>query len=260
MKKTPFVTGKPDKEVDSELAFHIEERVKANIAAGMSPEEARRAAEARFGDLASVREEMVGILTEDRKTQRRRDLVEDLRQDVGFAFRSFAKSPMFTFLAVLTLALGIGANAAVFGVVKSVLLNSLPYHNAYALMRIRTPIRAFGEERGAISVGTIMDFRERQKSFVSSGAWLSPRDGIYNPGDQPRILKGRWVEPALFTTLGVKPALGSFFTDADARSDTAFNIMLSWKTWQTVFGGRTDIVGHHPLINNISPTVVCLHP
>jgi putative ABC transport system permease protein len=203
---------------------------------------------------------MVGILTEDRKTQRRRDLVEDLRQDVGFAFRSFAKSPMFTFLAVLTLALGIGANAAVFGVVKSVLLNSLPYHNADELMRIRTPIRAFGEERGAISVGTIMDFRERQKSFVSSGAWLSPRDGIYNPGDQPRILKGRWVEPALFTTLGVKPALGSFFTDADARSDTAFNIMLSWKTWQTVFGGRTDIVGHHPLINNISRTVVGVLP
>src|ERR1043165_1039266 len=142
MKKTPFVQGKPAREVDSELAFHIEERVKANIAAGMSPDEARRAAEAKFGDLAGVREECVDILTEDRRTQRRRDLLEDLRQDLSFALRSAAKAPVFTALAIVTLALGIGANAAVFGVVKSVLLNSLPYADAGRLRRSRTPITA----------------------------------------------------------------------------------------------------------------------
>jgi predicted permease len=260
MKKTPFVQGKPAKEVDHELAFHIEERVKANIKAGMSPEEARRAAEARFGDMTGVRDECVDILTEDRKTQRRRDLLEDLSQDLRFALRSAAHAPVFTILAVVTLALGIGANAAVFGVVKSVLLNSLPYADADRLMRILTPIKSFGEERGAWSAGSISDFRERQKSFAISGAWLPPRDGVYNPGDQPQILKGRWVEPALFTTLGVKPALGTVFTDADAMRDTAFNIMLSWKAWQTVFGGRPDIVGQRPVINNISRTVVGVLP
>src|ERR1043165_3284357 len=243
MKKTPFVQGKPAREVDSELAFHIEERVKANIAAGMSPEEARTKAEERFGDLAGVREECVDILTEDRKTQRRRDVLEDFRQDLSFAFRPAAKAPVFTFLAILTLALGIGANAAVFGVVKSVLLNSLPYADAGRLMRVRTPIPAFGEERGAWSAGAISDFRERQKSFAISGAWLPPRDGIYNPGDQPQILKGRWVEPSLFATLGVKPLLGNFFSAEDAKRDTAFNIMVSWKAWQTVFGATPDIVG-----------------
>ena len=260
MKKTPFVQGKPAKEVDSELAFHIEERVKANIRAGMSPEEARRAAEERFGDLTNVREECVDILTEDRKTQRRRDLIEDLSQDFRFALRSAAHAPMFTVLAIVTLALGIGANAAVFGVVKSVLLNPLPYANADRLMRIRTPIKALGEDRGSISAGTVADFRERQKSFASSGVWLGPRDGIYNPGDQPQILKGRWVEPSVFTTLGVKPALGQFFTEEDAKRDTAFNIMLSWKAWQTTFGARSDIIGHRPVINNITRTVVGVLP
>jgi predicted permease len=260
MKKTPFVQGKPDKEVDSELAFHIEQRVKANIAAGMSPEEARAKAVERFGNVAGVRDECVDILTEDRKTQRRRDLLEDLRQDLSFAVRSAAKAPVFTALAVVTLALGIGANAAVFGVVKSVLLNSLPYADADRLMRLRTPITALGEDRGAWSAGSIMDFRERQKSFAVSGAWLPPRDGIYNPGDQPQILKGRWVEPSLFTTLGVRPALGSFFTAEDAKRDTAFNIMVSWKTWQTVFGAREDIVGHRAIINNITRTIVGVLP
>ena len=93
MKKTPFVQGKPAKEVDSELAFHIEERVKAYIAAGMTPEEARAKAVERFGDVAGVREECVDILTEDRKTQRRRDLVEDFSQDIRFALRSAARLP-----------------------------------------------------------------------------------------------------------------------------------------------------------------------
>jgi predicted permease len=260
MKKTPFVAGKPDKEVDSELRFHIEERIKANIAAGMTPDEARRAAIERFGDTEAVRAECVRILAEDRATQRRRDVLEDLRQDLRFAVRSAVHAPMFTALAIITLALGIGANAAVFGVVKSVLLNSLPYADAGRLMRIRTPIKALGDTRGAISGGTIADFRERQKSFAVTGAWLPPRDGIYNPGDQPQILKGRWVEPALFTTLGVKPLLGSFFTEADAQRDTAFNIMLSFKTWQTVFGARPDIVGQHPVINNIARTVVGVLP
>src|SRR5689334_3166000 len=202
MKKTPFVQGKPAKEVDSELAFHIEERVKANIAAGMSPEEARKKAEERFGDLVGVREECVDILTEDRKTQRRRDLFEDLSQDLRFAVRSATHAPLFTFLAIVTLALGIGANAAVFGVVKSVLLNSLPYAHAGELMRVSSPIKAFAdEERGALSAGTISDVRERQKVFSSMGAYLSPRDMIFNPGDAPQVVKARWVEPAVFTTL-----------------------------------------------------------
>src|SRR6185503_12749877 len=140
-RKVPFIPTRPEKEVDSELRFHIEKRIQANIAAGMSPDDATRAAIERFGDVAGVREECARLLTEERKTHARREWLDDLSQDLRFAARAWLRSPVFTALAVVTLALGIGANAAVFGVVKSVLLNSLPYADADRLMRIRSPIK-----------------------------------------------------------------------------------------------------------------------
>ena len=259
-KKTPFVEGKPEKEVDSELRFHIEERIKGYIASGMSLEQAQRAALERFGDIALVRQECARLLSEDRRQQRRRNWIEDFRQDLRFAVRAAAQAPVFTSLAIVTLALGIGANATVFGVVKSVMLNALPYADADRLVRIYTPIKEFDDMRGSVSAGTVSDFRERQKSFESSGFWDSPRDMIYNPGDNPQIVKARWVEPSLFTTLGVRPVLGTLFTDVDGMRDTAFNIMISHKAWQTVFGGQSDVVGKQVRLNNISRTVVGVLP
>jgi putative ABC transport system permease protein len=259
-RKLPYVPGQPDAEVDSELRFHLEQRIEANIAAGMSPEEARQAAIARFGDVAGVREECARLLTEERRTRRRRDWLDDFRQDFRFAARSALGTPTFTLLAVVTLALGIGANAAMFGVVKSVLLNSLPYEDAGRLTRIYTPIKALGERIGAISAGTISDLRERQHSFSSLGAWLPNRDMIYNPGDNPQIVKARWVEPSLFTTLGVRFTRGTNFRDEDGLRDTAFVTVIPWKTWQTTFAGAEDVVGKTVRLNNITRTVVGVLP
>jgi putative ABC transport system permease protein len=259
-RKIPFVPSQPETEVDSELRFHLEARIQANIAAGMSPEQARQAAMERFGDVAGVRDECARILAEERKTLARREWFEDLGQDMRFAARSALHAPLFTALAVVTLALGIGANAAVFGVVKSVLLNSLPYADADRLMRIRSPIKALGEDRGALSAGTISDLRERQRSFSSLGVWAPERDMIYDPGDQPQIIKARWVEPALFTTLGVRPILGSVFTDDDGMRDTSFAVMIPWHTWQQTFGGAGDVVGKTVRLNNITRTVVGVLP
>ena len=259
-RKIPFIASQPETEVDSELRFHLEQRIQANVANGMSPEEARRAAMERFGDVEGVRDECARILAEDRRTHARREWLDDLGQDMRFAVRAALRSPVFTALAVVTLALGIGANAAVFGVVKSVLLNSLPYSDADRLMRIRSPIKALGEDRGSLSAGTISDLRERQKSFTSFGAWLPERDMIYDPGDQPQIVKARWVEPSLFTTLGVRPVLGQIFTDADGLRDTAFNVMIPWHTWQRVFAGAGNVVGKTVRLNNITRTVVGVLP
>jgi putative ABC transport system permease protein len=259
-RKIPFIPGKPDAEVDSELRFHLEHRIEANIAAGMSPEAARLAAEERFGDVEGVRKECAQLLTEDRKTQRRRDWLDDLRQDFRFAVRSATGAPMFTLLAILTLALGIGANAAVFGVVKSVLLNSLPYEDAGRLVRIYTPIKSLGERVGAVSAGTVSDLRERQRSFSSLGAWSPGRDVIYNPGDMPQIVQVRWVEPSLFVTLGVRFVAGNNFREEDGLGDTAFVTVLPWKTWQSKFGGTPDVVGRQVRLNNIDRTVVGVLP
>jgi len=259
-RKVPFVPVKPEKEVDLELGFHLEKRIQENLAAGMSPEQAIRAAMERFGDVAGVREECARILVQERKADARREWFEDLGQDLRFALRAALRSPVFTILAVVTLALGIGANAAVFGVVKSVLLNSLPYADADRLMRIRSPIKALGEDRGSLSAGTISDLRERQKSFSVLGAWSSERDMIYDPGERPQIVKARWVEPSLFATLGVRPLLGTVFTEADGVRDTAFNVMIPWHTWRRVFNGAGDVVGKTVRLNNITRTVVGVLP
>src|SRR6185503_2527796 len=107
--------ARPQTEVDDELRFHLERRVQENVARGMSPEAARSAALERFGDVDVVRRECAQLLAEERKAEARRDWLDDLRQDLRFALRSAIHAPLFSLLAILTLALGIGANAAVFG-------------------------------------------------------------------------------------------------------------------------------------------------
>src|SRR5262245_31268907 len=106
-----FVPQKPASEVDNELAFHLEQRIEANIAKGMSPDDARRAALQRFGDVGNVREECTQMLAEDRRAEARRDWFGDFQQDVKFAIRGALRAPLFSMLAIATLALGIGANA-----------------------------------------------------------------------------------------------------------------------------------------------------
>src|SRR3954470_9034417 len=190
----PIVPPKPRAEVDDELAFHLERRIQKNIERGMTPEAARRAALDRFGDVDGVRQTCERLLIEDRRAEARRDWLGDLRLDVRFAIRAMLRAPLFSLLAIGTLALGIGANAAVFGVVKSVLLNSLPYAKPNQLMRIYTPLRTSGETRGSLSAGTVSDIRERQRSFVASGVWLPSRDVVYTGGTTPRIMQAMWAE------------------------------------------------------------------
>ncbi len=253
------IPKKPAAEVDSELAFHLEQRIQANIARGMHPDAARRAALARFGDVDNVRDECAQMLAEDRRAQARRDWLGDLRQDARFAIRSAARAPLFSLLAVATLALGIGANAAVFGTVKSVLLNALPYRDANRLMRIYSPFGTGDRARGALSAGTVSDIRERQRSFESTAAFLPARDGIYM-GDQPQIVKGMFVEPALLQTLGVSLVRGGGFRKEDAEHDTTTVVMISHGAWQRLFGGADDALGKTILLNGIRRTIVGILP
>ena len=254
-----FVPKKPGAEVDSELAFHLEQRIQTNIAKGMSPEAARRAALVRFGDVENVRDECTQLLAEDRRAEARRDWLGDLRQDAQFAIRSAVRAPLFSVLAVATLALGIGANAAVFGTVKSVLLDALPYGNADRLVRIYTPFADGPRQQGALSAGTVSDIRERQRSFESLAAFLPARDGILM-GDAAQIVKTMWIEPGLLKTLGVSPIRGAGFRDEDANHDTTTTVMISYGAWQRLFGGAEDAVGKVVRLNGISRTIVGITP
>lgn len=251
-----FVNSKPHVEVDDELRFHLEERIQAYIANGLSPDEARRKAYERFGNVDGVREECTQLLADDRKAQARRDWLDDLRQDLRFALRSARRAPLFSLLAIATLALGIGANAAVFGVVKSVLLDPLPYAAPGRLVRIYCPFRDGTQQQGALSAGTVSDVRDRQHSFTSLGAFLHARDAVLLGDGAPQMVRSMFVEPQLLRTLGVSPMRGPGFRDDDGLRDTTTVVMISYGAWQRLFAGDPGVVGHTVVLNGIRRTIV----
>ena len=258
--RAPFLPPKPGAEVDDELAFHLEQRIRDYVARGMDPDTARAAALERFGNVEAVRRDCTQMLEADRRTENRRDRLDDLRQDLRFAVRSAFRAPVFTLLAVLTLALGIGANAAVFGVVKSVLLDALPYHDADRLVRVYGHFQDGMSDRGPLSAGTVHDVSERARSFESVAGFTSgPSDAIIGT-NQPRVGKLMWVQPTYFRTLGVPAAMGRTFRDDDIPSDTARAVVLTHGAWQREFGGDRDVLGQRLWINNIPREVVGVLP
>jgi len=258
--RRPFESA-PQTEVGDELAFHLEQRVRDYVSRGMDPSTARATALERFGNVTSVQRECAEMLEDERRADARRDWFEDLRQDLQFGLRSAARAKLFTALAVLTLALGIGANAAVFGVVKSVLLDALPYREPQRLVRVFARFRDGSSERGALSAGAANDVGIRQRSFSSFAVFQTTAgDRIYKGDGGTGIVHAAWVQPAFLSTLGVVPALGRDFHEDDARGDTAFAAIITHDAWQRLFGGNPHIVGASILINGIARQVIGVLP
>ncbi|MFL5582758.1 MAG: ADOP family duplicated permease [Gemmatimonadaceae bacterium] len=256
----PFQAA-PEAEVAAELAFHLEQRVRDYVARGMTPEAARAAAIERFGDVRAVNDECARLLEDERRSVARRDWLDDLRQDLRFGVRSALRAPLFSLLAIVTLALGIGANAAVFGVVKSVLLDALPYRDADRLVRVYGRMLDGTQERGGMSAGTITDIKARQRSFSRLGGFVGgPSEAIYQTEAGPRVGKVAWVEPELFPALGVAPALGRGLTLEDVVRDTVRNVVLSHAAWQRLYAGDPGAIGRPLVLNGITRTVVGVMP
>jgi hypothetical protein len=199
-------------DVEDEVAFHLEMRVAELVARGSTPEAARAEAHRRFGD---TRHWSMAMTAEDRERaalEQRAEWLDDLRQDLRFGVRSLLRAPLFTLLAVITLALGIGANAAVFGVVKSVLLDALPYADADRIMRAYGRRADGSQDRGPVSAGTITEVAARQRSFGQLAAFEGrPREAVYSGDNNPFVTLVAWVEPALFPPLGYTAAGGGVF-------------------------------------------------
>jgi putative ABC transport system permease protein len=250
-----------EQDVDEEVAFHLDMRINELIARGLAPEAARHEALRRFGDTRHWSSAMKETDQRRLASERRSEWFADLRQDVQYALRSFGRAPLFTVLAVVTLALGIGANAAVFGVVKSVLLNALPYAEADRVVRIYGRMRDGSNDRVPVSAGTVTDIRDRARSFRSVTAMLGhPQDGVVSLGDQPVLVKIARTEPDLFRTLGVSAALGRTLIDTDAESDTAFNVVVTHAAWQRLLGADLNAVGRTVQVNGIARVVAGVLP
>lgn len=226
-----------DREMSRELAFHLEMETEKNIRAGLDPESARRAALVAFGGVTRVEEEV--------RDARGIAVVADLMQDLKHAARSFRRTPGFAAAAIGALALGIGANTAVFSVLYGVVLAPLPYPEPHRLVRLweRNPAQQL--ERAAMSAGTFVDLRVRSRT-LERVALYGERDMFVTDGRESWEARVAAVSPTLFDVLRVHPIVGAAFPPDDIeaissrRDDVA---IISYGLWQRYFGGSGDVVG-----------------
>jgi putative ABC transport system permease protein len=251
-------------EVDEELAFHLEMQTRRFIDAGLSAADARREALRRFGDVAGARAECVSIGYSMEANMRRAELRQELRQDAAYAWRQMRRNPAFTLVALLTIALGIGANAAIFSVVNTVLLRPLPYRDADRVLGIWNQTASGLVGQWAMSAPEFADIQEQQHQFSGVSALRPQRaalTGACGPADcEPESVTAYAVSPNFFEVLGASPLRGRGFQPADGQDGSERVAVLSHSLWTRRYGADSTIIGRGIEVNGIVRTVVGIMP
>jgi putative ABC transport system permease protein len=233
-------------DMDEEMRLHLEMQVEANVEKGMSPEEARRAALRTFGNFDSLRERGYEV--------RGGGVIETFLQDLRYGVRVLAKNPGFTAIAVLTLALGIGANTAIFSVVDELLVRPLPYRDAERLVML-WEISPEGRHQNTTSRSNFRAWREQSTVFESMAAFADYNIALTGGSGEPEEVAAQLANPELFRVVGVEPVLGRSFTQEDARLGAPLVAMLSHGLWRRRFGGDPRVIGN-PITLDGQPYVV----
>ena len=244
-----------DREVSSELAFHFEALVREGIADGLSLEEARLAAHKVLGNTA--------VLEEECRDQRHVRWLHDFQQDVSYGWRVLRRQPAFSSAAIASLALGIGANAAMLSVINAVLVRRLPFPDADRLVVIRAARAEHPDQLNGVTIGDFFDWSDRQHSFQSLGLSMPwPSDiGIEADGTPAERLLGQLMSPATFDTLGAQAALGrTFGRDEDRHGDASREVVISDGLWRRRFGADPRIVGKSIHLDQIDRVVIGVMP
>jgi predicted permease len=231
-------------DVDEELAFHMSMRIERNVSLGMSPHEARREAVLRFGDVDVVRQTLVQHDERRQASEGRKEYFMQFLQDLRFGLRSLRRAPGFAIATILTLALCIGANAAIFSVVNAVVLRPLPYARPEELVSI-----------GTGAAGEFLALRERLRSFSHFAAWVAETHPI-DDGQEALRVEGAAITPSLLATLGVSPKLGRGFVDEEAMPGRNTVLLISDAIWQQHFAGAKDVVGKRILVEGVPHTII----
>ena len=184
-----------------------------------------------------------------------------LIQDLGFAFRQMGKRPGFTAVVVMTMALGIGANAAIFSVLDAVLLRPLPYSHPEQLIKIWTRFAGIGmpSDQNWVSAPELRDFQQLNSSFVDLAAIASTSVNLGVKGSPQRVV-GAAVSPSLFGMLGAQPLIGRTFLPEEAQPGRDHEVVLSYGIWRRVFGGDPHVVGRTIEIDGVATSVVGVMP
>ena len=228
------------------MADHIERETQDNIDRGMPAAEARFAALRKFGNPARMKEEARKVWSVV--------WLEHLLQDVHFGLRMLGKSPLFTVVAVVTLALGIGANTAIFSIVNGVLLRPLPFHDPSQLVMLHEGIPSIGYPRMAFTAPDFMLFTREQKSFSAVGAFRNENVEVSGHSRSERVTATR-VTSSLFPMLKVSPLLGRNFSPEEDVPGVHV-VLLSHAFWERRFGGDTNVLGQILDINREPHSIV----
>jgi predicted permease len=244
--------GRAEAELDEEIRTHLELEAEQNIESGMSPEEARHAALRAFGNVA--------LSKEDTRMMWGLRWLETLWQDVRFGARTLAKSPGFTAVAVIALALGIGANSAIFSAVNTVLLRPLPFKDPERLVVVWEKGNADEFPLNSTSAANFIDWRDQNRVFEGASAMGRASFNLTGGGGEPVRVDGRRVSANLFSLLGVEPRLGRVFLPEEDAPGAGRVVILSYGLWQRRFGSDPGVVGRPVVMNGTSYTVVGVMP
>ena len=243
--------GKLEREMEDEMRFHLEMQIEQNLEAGMSPEEARQAARRQFGNQTWLKEtsrEMWSL-----------NSIETLIQDLRYGARMLMKSPGFTFVALLTLALGIGANTAIFSVVNGVLLRALPYYEPERLVMVwadRPILQAqVGLPDFPVTVADFVDWRNQNQVFEQM-ATLQARRMNLTGGGEPESVVGLRASASLFPLLGARFAVGRAFRPEEDRAGADRVVVISHGLWQQRYGADPKLIGQKITLNDEAYTVI----
>ncbi len=242
-----------EREMDEELRYHIERQTEQNIRLGMSPEEARYLARKAFGGVEQAKER-----SRDTRGIRR---LEELWQDLRYGARMLKNQPGFTLIAVVTLALGIGANTAIFSVINGVLLRPLAFHNPDRLFMLWTnnPIYQLGFHEFPAANTDLPEWRATATSFEQLAAFQSNPADLSGGGD-PEQVGGVEVTANLLPLLGVQPLLGRNLSAEEEQPGRDRVAILSYALWQRRFGGDREILGKTITVNGSPRTVIGILP
>ncbi len=233
-------------ELEQELDTHVEMDTEAGVRAGLSRSEARRQALVRLGGAEQVRQayrEQAAVPT-----------VAGILWDLRFALRQMRKAPGFTLTAVLTLALGIGANAVIFALVDSILLRPLPYAHQEQLVRIT------GANSPVYPKGWIRALGQRSRTLSSVAGYGADAESNLSDSDRPERVFGAAVTVNALDTLGIRPAAGSFFRPEDATAGQDHEVVLNYGYWRQHFGGEPEVIGREIRIDGASRRIVGVMP
>jgi putative ABC transport system permease protein len=238
-----------ESEMEEELRFHSERQIEKYLKTGMRRDEARRRVRMDFGGLEQVKEEC--------RDARGVALVETVAQDLRYGWRTLLKSPGFAAAALFTLALGIGANTAIFSVVYGVLLQPLPFRDAARLVLLHETTPKVGDV--SVSYPNFQDWRAQSHTFSEMAAVSNV--GFNMAGaSQPENIGGLAVSPNFLSMAGIRPVIGRGFTPDEEKAGTAPVLLLSYALWQSHFGGNRRVIGQTIRLDSRTVTIVGVLP